>query len=507
MSKVGVMQCPHGEICIANPAVKVLTGRMNKHTQPTIRLQGGLLATPQGLLEADLDFSGQEIVQVTPRGSCESPEPDHVIDVTNRWVLPGAVDAHTHFGMPLSRGLTSLGWRESSEAALLGGTTTIIDFANPAAGQSLSEAVARWQNAADHRCLCDYSLHVTVVDTSEDRLNEIPLLVAAGLPTFKGFLAYKGRLMLEPERLRLLMVAVREAGAMLLVHAEDGEINAAAESILRDTGRIGPRWHPLAHPDRSEEKAVAEAAAMALETDCPLLLVHLSLGASLDRLQDARTQRNHQKKSTLLLGEVCLHHLLADESFYEAGHEAALGAICSPPLRNTSNHKPLGQGLSKGHLDLLSTDHCEFDLKTKAAAAGGGFYCVPNGCGGVGERLVLSHTHLVANGMMSPERWVDVISEAPARIMGLGHRKGRLEAGFDADLVIFNPKPEYRWEPLAQSDRAGSLWTGMPAQGVVQDVWLRGQQVVQNGRLVQEQPGGSFLPRKLDMAPSNEDDR
>ncbi len=470
---------------------------MNKLAQPTIRLQGGLLATPQGLLEADLDFSGQYIVEVVPRGTETGKTPDQIIDVTGRWVMPGAIDAHTHFGMPLSGDLTSLGWRESSEAALLGGTTSIIDFANPSPGQPLPEAVAKWQEAAAHRCLCDYSLHVTVVDTSAERLAEIPALVAAGLPTFKGFLAYKGRLMLEPERLRLLMVAVRQAGAMLLVHAEDGEMNAEAEEILKNCGRIGPRYHPLAHPDQSEEKAVAEAAAMALETDCPLLLVHLSLGASLDRLQDARTRRDHQNKSTPLIGELCLHHLLADDELYEAGHEAALGAICSPPLRNSKNQHLLEQGLTLGHLNLLSTDHCEFALKTKAAAAAGGFYRVPNGCGGVGERLVLSHTHLVANGKMSLERWIEVICEEPARIMGLGQRKGQLAPGFDADLVIFDPRPEYRWQPLGQSDRAGSLWAGMPAKGVVQDVWLRGKQVVQNGRLVQEQPGGIFLKRQL----------
>ncbi len=470
---------------------------MKDSTHQTIRLQGGTLVTPAGLLEADLDFSNGLITSMAPWNTAGRPTPDHIIEVSNRWILPGAVDAHTHFGMPLSRGLKSLGWRESSEAALLGGTTTIIDFANPAMGQSLAETVVRWQEAADHHCLCDYSLHVTVIDTTEERLAEIPGLVASGLPTFKGFLAYKGRLMLEPEQLRKLMTAVREAGGMLLVHAEDGEMNAQAEGVLRDTGRIGPRWHPLAHPDQSEEKAVAEAAAMALKTNCPLMLVHLSLAASLDRLQDARTRGDHQNNNTLLLGEVCLHHLLADDGFYEAGHNAALSAACSPPLRDAKNHLPLAKALSRGTLDILSTDHCEFTLKTKAAASGGGFYRVPNGCGGVGERLVLSHTHLVATGLMKPERWVEVICEAPARLMGLGDRKGRLAPGFDADLVIFDPKPEYRWEPLGQSDQAGSLWRGMLARGVVQDVWLRGRQVVQSGRLVMKQPGGIFQSRKL----------
>ncbi len=470
---------------------------MNNSTNTTTRLKGGILVTPAGLLEADLDFSDGRITRVAPWNTPDGPAPDHTIDAKRRWILPGAVDAHTHFGMPLSGDIKSLDWPESSEAALLGGTTTIIDFANPAMGQSLADTVARWQEAADHRCLCDYSLHVTVIDTAEERLAEIPELVAAGLPTFKGFLAYKGRLMLEPERLRKLMIAVQEAGGLLLVHAEDGEMNAQAEEVLRDTGRIAPRWHPLAHPEESEEKAVAEAAAMALETDCPLMLVHLSLANSLDRLLDARTRAGHQNRQTPLLGEVCLHHLLADEGLYEAGHEAALAAACSPPLRSSKNQLPLIKALSRGALNILSTDHCEFSLKTKAAAAGGGFYRVPNGCGGVGERLILSHTHFVVTGLMTPERWVEVICETPARIMGLGHRKGRLEVGLDADLVIFDPNPEYRWEPLGQSDQAGSLWKGMPARGAVQDVWLRGRQVVQGGHLVMDQPGGVFLPRTL----------
>ncbi|MCP4291545.1 MAG: amidohydrolase family protein [bacterium] len=458
----------------------------------------------KGLQKANLDFCDGRICRIADWSDNSGPQPEQIIDIEDRWLMPGAVDAHTHFGMPLSKGLKSLDWRQSSEAALLGGTTTIVDFANPHKGQPLAEAVNQWQEAAAHRCLCDYSFHVTVVDTSEERLQEIPALVAAGLPTFKGFLAYKGRLMLEPERLKKLMASVHQANGMLLVHAEDGQMNAEAESILRDTGRIAPRWHPLAHPEESEVKAVAEAVAMALDTDCPLLVVHMSLAQSLDRLLDARTRREHSGLNTPLFGEVCLQHLLADDQLYEAGHEAALGAICSPPLRNKSNNLPLINGLKNNSLNILSTDHCEFPLKTKAEASAGGFYMVPNGCGGVGERLVLSYTHLVANELMSVERWVETLCEKPADIVGLGHRKGYLKEGFDADLVVFNPNPEYRWTPLGQSDRHGSLWNGMSAQGAVQDVWLRGKQTVQNARLIQEQPGGEFLPRKLSLKDNHE---
>lgn len=448
--------------------------------------------TRKGPIEADLSVLDGKVAGVGPRAPLEPGD----VDATGLWVMPGAIDAHTHFGMPLGNGLTSLGWRESSAAALLGGTTCIIDFANPNKGESLPGTVARWRGMADNTILCDYGLHCTVTDTSAERLDEIPEIIAMGIPSLKGFLAYKNRLMLSPGELQDLMVVVRGAGGMLLVHAEDGEMNAQAEQVLKDLGRIGPSYHPLAHPPVSEEKAVTEVLAQAVKTGCPLVVVHISLSSSADLILEAR-QANPEMASHLW-GEVCLHHLFADDGLYQGGHEAALGSICSPPLREAGNGDRLLTMLSDGQLDFLSTDHCEFSLREKSAAAGGGFSSVPNGCGGVGERVVVSHTQAVATGRMSVARWIDTIAARPAELMGLGSRKGQLEPGFDADIVLFDPNAEYRWEPLDQSDRPGSLWAGMPVKGAVRNVWLRGMQVVSKGQLVSSQPGGIFLPRTLD---------
>jgi dihydropyrimidinase len=333
-----------------------------------------------------------------------------------------------------------------------------------------------------------------VTDVSGDRLAEIPALVSQGLPTFKGFLAYKGRLMLSLAEMKRLMEAVHQAGAMLLVHAEDGEMNAAAERVLLDTGRTAPCWHPLAHPDESEIKAVAEILDLAAATECPLTIVHMSLGRSLNLLK--KTRKNLDPDG-ILLGEVCLHHLFADSRLYQAGHGASTAAICSPPLREAGNGADLLAGLVAGDLDLLSTDHCEFPLTVKSAAAGGGFPRVPNGCGGVAERMVVSHSLAVVTGKMDPARWIETCCRRPAELMGLAGRKGQLAQGFDADIVLFDPLAEYRWEPLGSSDRAGSLWAGLPVTGRVRDVWLRGRQVVAGGQLTGDQPGGDFLPRHL----------
>lgn len=460
-------------------------------------IQGGKIITPGGPAAADVVVEGGRIRAIEPaRGGMPAPDD---IDATGRWVLPGGVDAHTHFGMPLGGGLASLGWRESSAAALLGGTTTIIDFANPERGQSLAAAVARWRAMADGHILCDYGLHVTVVEAVGERLAEIPALLRAGLPTFKGFLAYKDRLMLTPAEMASVMDAVAAAGGLLLVHAEDGELNARVEAELLAAGRTAPRWHPDAHPVESEVQAAALAMDLARQAGCPLLIVHMSAAGTLAALRRARADAEAAGEAAAALGEVCVHHLFADDAAYRGEADAALAAICSPPLRPAGHGAALLAGLADGTIDLLSTDHCEFPLAAKRKAVeAGGFPCCPNGCGGVGERLVVSHTLAVCEGKLSPWRWQETFAGRPAALMGLQGRKGRLAPGCDADIVLFDPEARYDWQPLGASDVAGSLWTGRPVVGRVTDVWLRGEPVVRDGALCASQPGGTFLPRHLD---------
>lgn len=461
-----------------------------------MRIQGGKILTAGGPVPADLVVEGPTIIAIeSPRAGPPGPGD---VDAGGRWVLPGGVDAHTHFGMPLGGDVASLGWRESSTAALLGGTTTVIDFANPARGESLAAAVARWRAQADGRVLCDYGLHVTVVEASAERLGELPLLVADGVPTFKGFLAYKDRLMLTPAEMAALMAAVATAGGLLLVHAEDGEVNAQAEAELLAAGRTAPRWHPDAHPVESEVHAATLALDLARQAGCPLLVVHMSAAGTLAALRRARSDR--EDGGPAALGEVCLHHLFADDAAYRADDRSALAALCSPPLRPSGHGAALLAGLADGAIDLLSTDHCEFALATKVRAAAGGFPQVPNGCGGVGERLVLSHTLAVCEGRLDPWRWQQTLAERPAALMGLGARKGRLAPGLDADLVLFDPQARYTWQPAPGSDHDGSLWRGREVVGRVTDVWLRGTPVVRDGILCADQPGGRFLPRRLDPA-------
>ena len=225
---------------------------------------------------------------------------------------------------------------------------------------------------ADGHILCDYGLHVTVSEAAAERLAEIPALLRAGMPTFKGFLAYKDRLMLTPAAMSSLMAAVAAAGGLLLVHAEDGELNATIEAELVAAGRTAPRWHPDAHPVESEVQAAVLALDLARQADCPLVIVHMSAAGTLAALRRAHADREGIGAVAAAHGEVCLHHLFADDGAYRADPDTALAAICSPPLRPAGHGAALLAGLADGTIDLLSTDHCEFALAAKQTVGGRG---------------------------------------------------------------------------------------------------------------------------------------
>ncbi len=457
-------------------------------------IRNATLATGDGPRDADVRVAGETVAEVRdrPAGSEASPADASSADIDARglWLMPGGVDVHTHFGMPLAGGVRSLGWSASSAAALLGGTTTIIDFANPARGEPIAAAVARWKEAAG-RCLCDWSLHATVSDAAAERLAEIPGLVADGLPTFKAFLAYKDRLMLTPAELEDLMRAVRAAGGRLLLHAEMGELNASCEAALLHTGRTGPQWHPAAHPADSEVEAVRLALGLARRTGCPLSVVHVSTAGALADIAAARAE------GLDVTAEACIHHLYRDESEYARGYDQALAAVLSPPLRPATDAAALRDGLASGTVSHIATDHCAFPLEIKRrAAAAGGFVAVPNGAGGVGARLLVVYTESVVPGAIPPCAWVRLCCEAPADLMGLGGRKGRIAPGWDADLVLFDPDADRTSLPVAGD---GSLWKGANWQGAVRDVWRRGESAVRKGKLIDDIQPGRRIPRQFTL--------
>jgi dihydropyrimidinase len=388
------------------------------------------------------------------------PDDAEVLDCNNKWLIPGGVDVHTHFGMPLRDGITSTNWLESGKQALLGGTTTVIDFANPDSGESLSDAVQRWHKYASDTVI-DYGLHVTIADPSDNILAEIPQLIESGLPTFKGFLAYKDRLMLTETELEKVMVAVRDAGGKLLVHCEDGDLNEKCQNELIEAGKTAPKYHPLAHLPESESNSIASLVKMQKKTDCPTVVVHLSTERGLDHLVHTPIER-----------EVCIGHLLLEDSIYKT--DDAIHAICSPPIRSKKEMKAMQSGLIAGQIHWIATDHCEFDSKLKKQEAKKGFHHIPNGIAGVEQRMLMTWMMLVKPGKLTAMEWVELCCVEPAQRMGLAGIKGDIAPGYDADLVVFDPDIE-----------------------AITNVWLRGEMAVEDGELVDSLPVGKFLKRSL----------
>ena len=453
----------------------------------TFWIHNATLITGDGPHEADVRVEDSAIAEVVARPHDSAPTPDDV-DAAGLWLLPGGVDVHTHFGMPLRPGITSCGWRESSEAALRGGTTTVIDFANPAKDEPLPWSLARWRDAADGACLCDYGQHMTMREITPERLIELEDIVAAGVPTIKAFLAYKGRLMLTADEMQLLMRQLRDLGAHLLVHAEDGELNAEAEAQLVGNGHTGPSWHTAAHQPTSEIEAVRTAMLLAADTGCPLTIVHLSTAGGLELIRGARAV------GVDISAETCPQYLFRTDASYAESEDSALTAIMSPPLRSEADAASLRAGLADGEISWLATDHCQFPLDLKRQESANGFPAIPGGTAGVGERLLVTYTLGVCADLLSPESWIRLCCEQPAAMMGLAGRKGRVAEGYDADLVLFDPEATRTALPF---NADSSLWTGDDWRGAVKDVWRRGARVVAHGRLVDDPDAGTFLHRKL----------
>ncbi len=450
-------------------------------------IRNAVVMTGEGPREADVRVEGDKIVEVAERPVVSLVGPDDV-DAAGLWLIPGGVDVHTHFGMPLRDDIVSQGWRESSEAALLGGTTTVVDFANPDPGESLPKAILRWLEAAQPDCLCDFGLHVTVSEITPERLSELSDVLAAGVPTIKAFLAYKGRLMLSREEMQLLMRQIHDVGAHLLIHAEDGEQNDLDQARLLSEGRTDASWHAAAHRPDSEIEAVRTAMLLAEETGCPLTIVHLSTAGGLELIKGARDV------GVDIRAETCPQYLFRTDEEYARGGDAALLALMSPPLRTSLDAAYLRQGLADGDISWIATDHCQFPLELKRAEAAKGFPAIPNGAGGVGERLVVAYTLGVCEGLLEPEDWVRLCCERPAGRMGLGHRKGRVAAGLDADLVLFDPDA---LGVVLPRDGGPSLWAGERWRGEVRSVWRRGRRVVIDGALSDDPGQGIYLPRSF----------
>ncbi len=456
-------------------------------------IRGGTVVKAKGSTPADVLVDGERIAAVGPELSAAGAR---VIDASGRLVLPGAIDPHVHMALPVGSGLVSSDdFVSGSRAALAGGTTTIIDFATPGPGQSLTEAVQS-RRAEAALSPCDWSLHPSVTAWGEQTERQMKWCVKQGMPSFKVYLAYQERgLGLDDAALLRVLDAASVSGALVLAHCENGAAVAFLRERLLAGGCTSARWHPRSRPPEVEAEAVGRAVTLAALAGCPLYVVHVSTAAGAEAIRLSRA------RGRAVSGEACPHHLLLDEGCYE--RQDAADFVMSPPLRPPGEQGALWDALADGTLDVVSTDHCPFQRRERAA---GDFASIPNGVAGVEHRLTLLWTFGVASGRLSASRFVELVAAAPARIFGLAPAKGAVEPGADADLVIWDPDVEWEIRAAAQRSRCdSSVYEGMRVRGRAETVLLRGRVVVEAGRLLEPLPPGSFVARQRPLLPARGD--
>src|SRR5271170_6452736 len=414
-----------------------------------------------------------------------------IIDAAGKYVFPGGIDVHTHLDMPFGGTTSADDFETGTRAAAFGGTTTLIDFAIQYKGQPLRQAFDSWMSKASSKAVCDYAFHCIVTDISGGRLSEMNDLVHEGVTSFKLFMAYPGVFMLDDGSIFKALQNTAKNGAMVCMHAENGSaIDVIVQQALAE-GKKAPKYHALTRPTTAEAEAVGRAIALAEMAGAPIYIVHLSCNDALEKVREARD------RGLPVYAETCPQYLyLSLENMDAPGFEGAK-YVFTPPLREKWNQEKLWQGLAKDTLQVVSTDHCPFCFKEQKELGRDDFTKIPNGGPGIENRMSLVFSGGVNGGRFSVNRFVQLVSTAPAKLFGLYPRKGTIAVGSDADIVIFDPDEEQVISAKTHHMRIDySLFEGIRVKGVPKTVFSRGRAVIDAGKFVGRPGAGQFLRRQ-----------
>jgi dihydropyrimidinase len=452
-------------------------------------ITNGTIVTADGSSTADVLVNGETIAMIGTDLAAAGVAADETIDAAGRYVIPGAIDVHTHMELPFGGTFARDTFETGTRAAAFGGTTTIVDFAVQSKGQSLRQGLDAWHAKAEGNATIDYGFHMIMSDVNDASLAEMDQLVAEGVPDFKLFTAYPGVFFSDDGAIFRAMQQTAQNGGLIMMHAENG---LAIDVIAADTvaaGMTDPIGHGLARYAVLEGEATNRVIRLAQAAGVPVYIVHLSAREALEAVTRARDE------GLPAFAETCPQYLFLSLDDLGHGFEGAK-YVCSPPLRSADHQADLWRGLVKDDLQVVSTDHCPFDFEGQKELGRDDFRKIPNGLPGVEDRVDLLHDGGVAAGRISPERWVEIISTAPAKLFGMYPRKGAIAVGSDADLVIYDPNRSRTISAATHHMNVDySCYEGRTVQGASDIVMSRGSVVVRDGAWTGTKGHGRFLRR------------
>lgn len=452
----------------------------------TTVIKNGTIVTADLTYTADIKIDGGKIVEIGPNLSG-----DETLDATGCYVMPGGIDPHTHLEMPFMGTYSSDDFESGTRAALSGGTTMVVDFALPSPGQSLLEALTMWDNKTS-RANCDFSFHMAITWWSEQVFNEMQTIVQdKGINTFKHFMAYKGALMVDDDEMFHSFQRCAELGALPLVHAENGDIVAQMQAKLLADGNNGPEAHAYSRPAAVEGEATNRAIIIADMAGSPLYVVHTSCEQAHEAIRRAR------QNGMRVYGEPLIQHLTLDESEYaNPDWDHAARRVMSPPFRNKQHQDSLWAGLAAGSLQVVATDHCAFTTAQKRFGVGD-FTKIPNGTGGLEDRMPMLWTNGVATGRITMNEFVAVTSTNIAKILNMYPRKGAILVGADADLVVWDPKRSKTISAASQQSAIDyNVFEGKQVTGLPRYTLTGGVVAIEESTIKTREGQGKFISRE-----------
>jgi dihydropyrimidinase len=454
----------------------------------SVLIKGGRVITAADDYVGDVYVEDERISLI---GESLDVQADRTIDAAGKYVLPGLVDPHTHLDMPFGGTITADDFESGHISAAFGGTTTHVDFCIQPPGSSFADALEQWHAKREGKALIDNGFHIAVTDLREGgSLEELASLPEQGITSYKLFMAYKGALMVDDETLFRTMQVAADTGALVMVHAENGDaIDVLVKEALA-AGHTEPLYHALTRPPETEGEATNRAIQLARVAGCNLYVVHVSCREAVEPIALAR------QKGWRVYGESCTQYFFIDQSFLDQPDFEGAKYVYTPPPRLQENQDVLWAAVKNDVLSVISTDHCAFTWREQKAIGRDDFSKIPNGGPGIENRLHMIHEFGVRGGRISLNRMVELLATNPAKLFGLYPKKGTIAVGSDADMVVFDPEKKVTLSASTHHSRADyNLFEGIEVTGSPEVVLRRGEVLVEGDRLVASPGGGRFVKR------------